>query len=120
VAGDLGHAAYGASKAAVNAITLYAATELGKKGVRVNAIAPGMIESHPEQGGLPDAFRQVMVSNHLTPRLGTPDDIANAVLFLASDESTFVTGEILRVDGGVLSHQPYYSELTATPAPWSS
>jgi NAD(P)-dependent dehydrogenase (short-subunit alcohol dehydrogenase family) len=120
LAGDLGHAAYGASKAAINAVTMYAATELGKQQVRVNAIAPGMIESHPEEGGLPDAFRQVMVANHLTPRLGTPDDIANAVLFLASDESTFVTGEILRVDGGVLAHQPYYSEMTATAAPWAS
>jgi NAD(P)-dependent dehydrogenase (short-subunit alcohol dehydrogenase family) len=86
----------------------------------VNAIAPGLIESHPEEGGLPDAFREVMVANHLTPRLGLPEDIANAVLFLASDESTFVTGQIIGVDGGVLAHQPYFSELAAIAAPWAS
>jgi len=54
-----------------------------------------------------------MLANHLTPRLGLPIDIANAVLWLASDESTFVTGQIIGVDGGVLSHAPYYSDLIA-------
>jgi NAD(P)-dependent dehydrogenase (short-subunit alcohol dehydrogenase family) len=113
-AGDLGHAAYGASKAAVNAVTLYAATELGKLGVRVNAVSPGLIEtSAAAASGHTAALRDIMLANHLTPRLGAPEDIANAVLFLASDESTFVTGQVIGVDGGVLAHAPYYSELMA-------
>jgi NAD(P)-dependent dehydrogenase (short-subunit alcohol dehydrogenase family) len=113
-AGDLGHTAYGASKAAINAITLYAATQFGKLGVRVNAIAPGLVEtSASATSGHTGPLRDIMLSNHLTPRLGTPLDIANAVLFLASDESSFVTGQIMGVDGGILSHAPYYSELMA-------
>jgi NAD(P)-dependent dehydrogenase (short-subunit alcohol dehydrogenase family) len=113
-AGDLSHTAYGASKAAINAITLYAATQFGKQGVRVNAIAPGLIEtSATATSGHTGPLRDIMLANHLTPRLGTPIDIANAVLFLASDESSFVTGQIMGVDGGVLSHAPYYSEFMA-------
>jgi NAD(P)-dependent dehydrogenase (short-subunit alcohol dehydrogenase family) len=113
-AGDLGHAAYGASKAAINAITLYAATQFGKQGVRVNAISPGLIEtSASATSGHTGQLHDIMLANHLTPRLGAPLDIANAVLFLASDESTFVTGQIIGVDGGLLAHAPYFSEMTA-------
>ena len=112
--GDLGHAAYGASKAAINAVTLYAATELGKRGVRVNAVAPGLVVTPAsEASGHGGDFADIMLANHLTPRLGLPIDIANAVLWLASDESTFVTGQIIGVDGGLLSHAPYYSDLIA-------
>jgi NAD(P)-dependent dehydrogenase (short-subunit alcohol dehydrogenase family) len=114
LAGDLGHAAYGASKAAINAVTRYAATELGKLGIRVNAVSPGLIEtSAAATSGFTGELRDIMLANHLTPRLGTPEDIANAVLFLASDDSTFMTGQVLGVDGGVLAHAPYYSELMA-------
>ncbi len=117
LAGDLGHPAYAASKAAINAITMYAATEFGKLGVRVNAIAPGLIVTEATlESGHAEALFDVMLANHLTPRLGQPLDIANAVLFLASDESTFITGQVICVDGGVLSHMPYYSEMRAMDA----
>jgi NAD(P)-dependent dehydrogenase (short-subunit alcohol dehydrogenase family) len=112
--GDLGHAAYGASKAAINTLTLYAAAEFGKQGVRVNAIAPGLIVTELSQAsGHADGLMTMMEANHLTPRVGLPIDIAYMVLYLASDESTFVTGSVMRVDGGIMSAAPYVSELRA-------
>lgn len=113
-AGAVGHPAYGASKAAINAVTKYAATEFGKRGVRVNAIAPGLIVTEASRAsGHADALQEIMLANKLTPRLGTPTDIAYAVLYLASDESGYVTGQVIDVDGGSLAHQPYFSEMAA-------
>jgi NAD(P)-dependent dehydrogenase (short-subunit alcohol dehydrogenase family) len=112
MSGDLGHPAYGASKAAINVLTQYAATEFGKDGIRVNAVAPGLITTRAsEESGHGGSMSEVMLANHLTPRLGTPADVANAVLYLASDESGFVTGQVLCVDGGLGAHAPYVSEL---------
>lgn len=113
-AGDLGHAAYGASKAAINAVTMYAATELGKQGIRVNAIAPGLIitPASAESGHATGQNGEIMLANHLTPRLGNPHDVAAMVAFLLSDDSAFVTGQIIAVDGGLLAHAPYFSEFT--------
>jgi NAD(P)-dependent dehydrogenase (short-subunit alcohol dehydrogenase family) len=114
IRGDLGRAAYGASKAAINAITVYAATEFGKQGVRVNAIAPGLIMTEAAQASFnTEDLIAMMQANHLTPRLGLPIDVAYMVLYLASDESTFVTGSVLRVDGGITSAAPYVSDLRA-------
>lgn len=112
-AGDLAVTAYGASKAAINAITLYSATQLGKHGIRVNAIAPGLIvtPASAKSGHATGAFGDIMLANHLTPRLGTPEDIAYMVVYLASDEAAFVTGQVLGVDGGCLAHQPYFSDV---------
>ena len=112
--GSLGPAAYGASKAAVNSITQYAATEFGKQGIRVNAIAPGMILTEATTAsGHAEHLLPIMVANMLTRRAGQPLDIAYMVLYLASDESAFVTGQVLCVDGGMTAHQPYVSELRA-------
>jgi NAD(P)-dependent dehydrogenase (short-subunit alcohol dehydrogenase family) len=112
--GDLGHAAYAASKAAINAITMYAATEFGKQGVRVNAIAPGLILTPGTlASGHADALLDIMIANMLTTRAGTPLDIAYMVLYLASNESDYVTGQVFAVDGGIGAHQPYVSELRA-------
>jgi NAD(P)-dependent dehydrogenase (short-subunit alcohol dehydrogenase family) len=112
MSGDLGHPAYGASKAAINVLTQYAATEFGKQGIRVNAIAPGLIvTAASKESGHAGRLTDVMLANHLTPRLGTPRDIADAVLFLASDESGFVTGHVLCVDGGLSAHAPYVAEV---------
>jgi NAD(P)-dependent dehydrogenase (short-subunit alcohol dehydrogenase family) len=55
----------------------------------------------------------MMLSHHLTPRLGTPSDIAAAVVFLASDEAAFITGQTICVDGGLLAHAPYYADAVA-------
>jgi NAD(P)-dependent dehydrogenase (short-subunit alcohol dehydrogenase family) len=112
MSGDLGHPAYGASKAAINVVTQYAATEFGKHGVRVNAVAPGLVVTEvSRESGHAGPMADAMLANHLTPRLGTARDIALAVLYLASDESEFVTGQVLCVDGGLGAHAPYVSEL---------
>ncbi|QNJ93314.1 glucose 1-dehydrogenase [Mycolicibacterium fluoranthenivorans] len=112
LAGDIGHPAYGASKAAIIRMTTYAAIEFGPKQIRCNAIAPGLIVTPAtEDTWAAGPMRDIMVRQHLTRRLGTPSDIASAAAFLASDESSFITGQVLCVDGGLLSHMPYVADL---------
>ncbi len=107
--GDLRNPAYGASKAALISLTRYAATEFGKQGIRCNAISPGYIVI----GGKPgrDALNATMLRHALTPRLGRPEDVAALVVFLASDESAFITGQNICVDGGSLAHQPFVADF---------
>lgn len=109
LAGDLGHPAYGASKAALISLTRYVATEFGKHGIRCNAISPGFIVIPGKPGR--EAVAATMLRHCLTPRLGAPDDIAALVVFLASDESAFITGQNICVDGGMLAHQPYVADF---------
>jgi len=103
LSGDLSHPAYGASKAALNSLTQYVATQYGKQGVRCNAIAPGFIVTEASEGSAYGAVRETMLRHHLTPRLGRPEDVAAAVVFLASEESAFITGQTICVDGGLLA-----------------
>ncbi|MER7926121.1 MULTISPECIES: glucose 1-dehydrogenase [unclassified Streptomyces] len=114
LAGDLRNPAYGASKAAIVNLTQYVATQHGKQGVRCNAVAPGFIVTPASAGSAQGAMRETMLRHHLTPRLGRPEDVAAAVVFLASDESAFINGHTLRVDGGLLAHQPYIADLRDT------
>jgi NAD(P)-dependent dehydrogenase (short-subunit alcohol dehydrogenase family) len=107
--GDLRNPAYGASKAALISLTRYVATEFGKQGIRCNAISPGFIVI-PEKAGR-EAVEVTMLRHHLTPRLGRPEDIAALVVFLASDESAFITGQNICVDGGLLAHQPFLADF---------
>ncbi len=107
--GDLRNPAYGASKAALISLTRYVATEFGKQGVRCNAISPGYIVIAGKPGR--DAVNAAMLRHALTPRLGRPEDIAALVVFLASDESAFITGQNICVDGGMLAHQPFLADF---------
>ena len=91
-------AIYGASKAALNLWTCAMAKELGPQGIRVNAVAPGAINI-PEEPRSPD-LTQLFVKDTALGRIGTPDDIACAVRFLASEQARFITGEVLTVSGG--------------------
>jgi NAD(P)-dependent dehydrogenase (short-subunit alcohol dehydrogenase family) len=103
--------AYGASKAAVEQLTRAVATQYGKRGIRCNAIAPGLVRSdRPGKGLLPETIAKYE-RHHLTPYIGEPEDIANAVAFLASDEARFITGHVLRVDGGFTAHSAPYADL---------
>ncbi|GAA2409749.1 glucose 1-dehydrogenase [Actinomadura vinacea] len=113
LAGDLRNPAYGASKAALINLTMYVATQYGKQGVRCNAITPGFILTRRGSGSVHGAMEETMLRHHLTPRLGKPEDVAAAVVFLASDEAVFITGQTLGVDGGLLAHQPYVAEMRA-------
>lgn len=109
-AGALGYSAYGVSKAGIENLTRYIAAQHGKQGIRCNAIAPGLIVTPATRDNFAGPAGEMMLAHHLTPRLGTAEDIAHAVLFLASDEAAFITGQVINVDGGLLSHQPYYAD----------
>ena len=90
--------AYPTSKFAVNGITLSLARELGPKGIRVNAVAPGITETDMMKA-VPKEIIDPLISQIPLRRLGQPEDIANAFVFLASDEASYITGVVLHVDG---------------------
>jgi NAD(P)-dependent dehydrogenase (short-subunit alcohol dehydrogenase family) len=95
---------YGITKAGLIALTQYVATQYGKQGIRCNAVAPGPIVT-PAYDAVVSQERRAQHERHaLTPRLGTPDDVAAAVAYLASDESGYVTGQTIIVDGGLLAY----------------
>jgi NAD(P)-dependent dehydrogenase (short-subunit alcohol dehydrogenase family) len=101
--------AYQASKGAINALTRQMAVDYGKENIRVNAIIVGFIfTGSPEMTAIlaDPALRAAFEKNVLTPRLGEPADIAAGATYLASDESKYVTGTQLTIDGGALCHQP--------------
>jgi NAD(P)-dependent dehydrogenase (short-subunit alcohol dehydrogenase family) len=100
--GKFGQANYVASKAGLIGLGKTAALELGRHGVRVNCVAPGWIET-PMTAAVPDPFRKRALDETALGRLGQPDDVACAVLFLSCDLSRHVTGQVLRVDGGQLT-----------------
>jgi 3-oxoacyl-[acyl-carrier protein] reductase len=99
--GSEGHTVYAASKAAVIGMTLSAAKELAPKNIRVNAVAPGFIDTEMTRHLPPDKFQQRMQGIHMG-RIGTPEEVAQAIVFLASDLSSYVTGQVLGVDGGMV------------------
>ena len=102
--GNVGQLNYSASKAGVIGMTKTAAKELGAKGVNVNAIAPGMIWTDMMKNMPPETLKQMdMMLPFIVPmnRKGSPQDIANLALFLASDESSFITGQVIFCDGGM-------------------
>lgn len=98
--GNFGQTNYTATKAGVIGMTQVWSRELGPKGIRVNAVAPGFIET-PMTEKMPEKIYNVMVANTPLRRAGQPQDVANAYLWLASDEASFVNGAVLRVDGGI-------------------
>jgi len=98
-------AAYSAAKAAVNALTRVAAAENGKHGVRVNAVAPGLIYNEFLRKIYPEEFFDGYVENRsLVGRIGEPQDVANIVSFLASDKAGYINGEVYGISGGVFPH----------------
>lgn len=103
--------AYGASKAGVNVLTQYVATAYGERGIRCNAIAPGLVVSAEIKAALDPKLVQIFEDNILTPYTGVPEDVAEVAAFLASDAARYVTGQIIAVDGGLTAHAPYYSDL---------
>jgi 3-oxoacyl-[acyl-carrier protein] reductase len=98
--GNPGQANYAASKAGIIGLTKALARELGTRGVRVNAVAPGYIDTELT-GVLPEEIRDAILGSTPLGRLGEPEDVARAVRFLCSDEAAFVTGAVLLVDGGL-------------------
>ena len=98
--GNLGQANYTASKAGIVAMSKSLAIEYAKKNININCISPGFIKTAMTDK-IDDKFKEVIISKIPSARLGEPDDIANAVLFLSSDQSNYINGETLHVNGGM-------------------
>jgi len=111
--GQLNQMAYSAAKAATIALTRNVATLHGKEGIRCNAIAPGLILHAALAAVFPPEQIAIDRDNLLVPRSGTPEDIAGAVLFLASESAAFINAQVLCVDGGLLAHTPGYAQARA-------
>jgi 3-oxoacyl-[acyl-carrier protein] reductase len=98
--GNLGQANYTASKAGIVAMSKSLAIEYAKKNININCISPGFIQTAMTDK-IDDKFKEVIISKIPSARLGEPDDIANAVLFLSSEQSNYINGETLHVNGGM-------------------
>ena len=98
--GNPGQTNYSASKAGIIGFTKALARELGGRGVRANVVAPGYVDTRLTQA-ISEEMRGVMLANTPLGRLGDPEDVAGAVRFLCSDDASFITGEVLLVDGGL-------------------
>ena len=98
--GEMGNAVYGATKASMILLTKVLSKEMARGGVRVNAVAPGLTNT-PLADQMGDSAKESMIATSQFHRLGKPEEIANAVLFLASDDASFINGQVLRVDGGM-------------------
>jgi 3-oxoacyl-[acyl-carrier protein] reductase len=98
--GLIGNINYSASKGGIDAMTVTAARELGKYGIAVNAVAPGTIETSMTEWLKDQKFRETYIQKIALRRFGKPEDVARVTLFLASDDASYMTGQIIRVDGG--------------------
>lgn len=108
-AGDSSRIAYGSSKGAILVMTKYIATQHGRENIRCNAIMPGLILDPELEAKMPEYA--AMTKRHLLlNRNGIPDDIAGMVAFFASDDASFVTGQAISCDGGLVSHQPFFAD----------
>lgn len=113
-----GHVAYSASKAGVHGLTGALAVDLGPFGIRVNAVAPGWIDtslnaSYVDDQPDPAKVRQELTRLHPIGHIGDPADVGDVVVWLASDQARFVTGQVITVDGGRLSRPPLPPSLSA-------
>jgi 3-oxoacyl-[acyl-carrier protein] reductase len=99
--GQAGQANYASSKAGLIGLTMAIAREVGSRNITCNAVAPGFIET-AMTSGFSEEFRQNALKNIPLGRIGTPEDVANAVVFLVSEEASYITGHVLNVNGGML------------------
>ncbi|WP_068178170.1 SDR family oxidoreductase [Mycobacterium sp. UM_CSW] len=104
LSGDRTRLAYGVSKSGVHALTMYVATSEGKAGVRANTVVPGLILTDAVRAHLSEDVIGRLGRATLTPYLGEPQDVANLVVFLASEASRYITGQMFSIDGGMSAH----------------
>lgn len=109
--GAMERLAYGCSKAAVNNLTRFVATQYGKQGITCNAVSPGVVLTEGARQSMAPEMIGILERNTLVDRLGHPDDVAGAVAYLASDEAAYITGTVLYLDGGMAAHAPYHSDV---------
>lgn len=104
--GDLSSTAYACAKAGVDKLTQYTALQYGKQNIRCNCVRPGLIITPENDAHVPQMLKDIFTSNIMVNRYGCPEDIGYMCVYLASDESAYVTGQIVNVDGGLNSHVP--------------
>ena len=106
LSGDFTQIAYGTAKAAVIRMTQYVATQCGEQRIRCNAVAPGAVMTPSLVDNLPAEMIEGIRGHNALPFIGEPDDLAAVMLFLASDDARYITGQVIVVDGGMTSHTP--------------
>ena len=111
--GDLGSAAYASAKAGVDMLTKTVSLQYGKQNVRCNCVRPGLIVTPENEAKVPAALKEIYLSNINVNRYGCPEDIGNLCVYFVSDESAYVTGQIINVDGGLNSHSPTVAQFRA-------
>lgn len=109
--GDLGSTAYACAKAGVDLLTQSTALQYGKNRIRCNCVRPGLIVTPENEAHVPQALKDIFLSNIMVDRYGCPEDIGHMCVYLASDESEYVTGQIVNVDGGMNSHVPTVAQF---------
>lgn len=109
--GDLGSTAYACAKAGVDTLTQYVALQYGKQNVRCNCIRPGLIVTPENEAKVPQALKDIFLGSIMVNRYGCPDDIGHMAVFFGADESEYVTGQIINVDGGMNSHAPTVAQF---------
>ena len=109
--GDLGSTAYASAKAGVDMFTKPVALQYGKQNIRCNCVRPGLIVTPDNEAKVPPALKEIFLSNIMVNRYGCPEDIGNACVYFGSDESAYVTGQIITVDGGLNSHAPTVAQF---------
>lgn len=111
--GDLGSTAYACAKAGVDMLTQSVALQYGKDNVRCNCVRPGLIVTPDNEAKIPQALKDIFLSNIMVNRYGCPEDIGHACVYFGSDESAYVTGQIITIDGGLNSHAPTVAQFRA-------
>ena len=109
--GDLGSTAYACAKAGVDLLTQSTALQYGKNRIRCNCVRPGLIVTPENEAHVPQVLKDIFLSNIMVNRYGCPEDIGHMCVYLASDESEYVTGQIVNVDGGMNSHVPTVAQF---------
>ena len=104
LSGDRTRLANGVSKSGVHALTMYVATSEGKRGIRANTVVPGLILTDAVRAHLSEDIIDGLGRATLTPYLGEPEDVADLVVFLASEQSRYITGQMISIDGGMSAH----------------
>lgn len=111
--GDLGATAYASAKAGVDLLTKSTAMQYGKNNIRCNCVRPGLIVTPENDAYVAQTVKDIFLSNIMVNRYGCPEDIGHLCVYLASDESAYVTGQVMTVDGGMNSHAPTVAQFVA-------